>query len=139
MQPRLSEKAAATDRDFGLLIDRVRREQTAVLAEPMDVVVLAGRPVLFEPFIYSLRNDVGRWTPDELVGRICTGEIGLAILGYTLEDGARLTDGLHALWPASVLAALDRSMHLEAKLAGRYVYSRRGESLTAYGCPGSVP
>jgi hypothetical protein len=139
MQPHLSEKAAGTDRDFGLLIDRVRREQTAVLAEPMDVVVLAGRPVLFEPFIYSLRNDVGRWTPDELVGRICTGEIGLAILGYTLEDGARLTDGLHALWPASVLAALDRSMHLEAKLAGRYVYSRRGQSLTAYGCPGSVP
>jgi hypothetical protein len=139
MRPELSSEAAATDRDIGLLIDRVRREPELVLAEPMDVLVLAGRPVVFEPFIYSVRMDVGRWRPDELVGRICTGEIGLAILGYSLEVGARMTDGLHTFWPAPVLAALDETMELEGRQAGRYVYTRRGESLTPRICPGSVP
>jgi hypothetical protein len=139
LRPELSQEATATDHDFGLLIDRVRREPGAVLAEPMDVVVLAGRPVLFEPFIYSVRLDVGRWKADELVGRICSGEMGLAILGYSLDVGVRMTDGLHALWPAPVLAALDKSMQLEGKQAGRYVYTRRGGSLTPRACPGSVP
>jgi hypothetical protein len=96
-----------------------------VLAEPMDVLVLAGRPVSFEPFIYSVRLDMGRWSPHELIAEICNGQVGLVVLGYSLEVGARMTDGLHALWPRPVLSALSNSMALEETTAGRYVYTPR--------------
>jgi len=125
---------SARDLEFEGLVDRVRRAPGGVLAEPMDVVVLAGRPVLLEPFIYNLRLDAGRWRPDSLVASICAGEIGLVVLGYPLEVGARMTDGLYALWPAPVMSALQRSMTLDGIQAERYVYTPR-----AQGCGESPP
>jgi hypothetical protein len=120
--------------EFDALVDRVRREPAAVLAEPMDVVVLAGRPVLLEPFIYNLLLDAGRWRPAALVARICTGEVGLLVLGYPIEVGARMTDGLYALWPAPVMAALQDSMTLKGIQATRYIYTYAPGSRTAHGC-----
>ena len=120
------------DVDFHALVERVRREPDGVIAEPMDVVVLAGRPVLFEPFVYNLMLDQGRWRPDPLVARICDGEIGLAVLAYSLEVGARMTDGLHSLWPPAVIASLQDTMSLEGIEASRYVYTRRAS--IAPGC-----
>jgi hypothetical protein len=114
------------DLDFETLVDRVRREPRAVIAEPMDVVVLAGRPVLLEPFVYSVLFDTGHWQPGPLVASICNGEIGLVVLAYPLDVGARMTDGLHALWPAPVIAALQDRMELESMQADRYVYTPRG-------------
>jgi hypothetical protein len=117
--------APTRDVEFDALVERVRREPSGVLAEPMDVVVLAGKPVLLEPFIYNLLLDAGRWQPDRLVARICTGEIGLVVLGYPMEVGARMTDGLYALWPAPVMAAMLNTMTLDTVTATRYVYSSR--------------
>ena len=94
----------------------------------LRVLVLGGRPVLLEPFIYSVLLDMGRWRPDPLIARICNGEIGLAVLGYTLEVGARMTDGLHALWPPPVMTALQANMALEGIEAARYVYTPRPAS-----------
>src|SRR5262249_17891048 len=107
---------------------RVRQEPRAVIAEPMDVLVLAGRPLLFEPFVYNLMVDQGRWRPDPLVARICQGEIGLAVLAYSLEVAAHMTDGLHALWPPTVIASLQQTMALESIEATRYVYVPRPPS-----------
>jgi len=125
-------RSTPPDPEFESLVDRVRAEPGAVIAEPMDVVVLAGRQVLLEPFIYSVLLDTGHWQPDALVARICSGEVGLAVLAYPLEVGARMTDGLHALWPAPVIAAMQASMHLERVEAERYVYSPR--PAVAAGC-----
>ena len=69
----------------------------------MDVVVLGGRQILLEPFIYSIRLDVGRWRADPVVDRICRGDVGLVVLAYPLEDGASMTDGLHALVTTPVI------------------------------------
>jgi len=118
--------------ELDALVDRVRRAPGGVIAEPMDVVVLAGRPVLLEPFIYNLLLDAGRWQPDTLIARICNGEIGLLVLGYPVEVGARMTDGLYALWPAPVMAALQDRMTLDGVEATRYVYTPR--SPPAPGC-----
>jgi len=120
--------AAGANVEFDSLVDRVRREPRDVLAEPMDVLVLAGRPVTFEPFIYSVRLDMGRWQPNEQVARICNGDVGLVVLGYSLEVGAGMTDGLHALWPPPVMAALRDSMAFEGIQAARYVYTPRPPS-----------
>jgi hypothetical protein len=113
------------DADFESLVERVRTEPGVVIAEPGDVVVLAGRQVLLEPFIYSILLDAGRWRPEPLVAQICHGEIRLVILAYSLEVGAQLSDGLIALWPAPVIAALQDSMALERMQAARYVYRPR--------------
>jgi hypothetical protein len=111
--------------EFEALVDRVRREPGAVLAEPMDVLVLAGRPVLLEPYIYNLLLDSGRWRPESLVARICNAEITLLVLAYPLEVGARMSDGLYALWPEPIMTALQNSMSLDAVQATRYVYTPR--------------
>jgi hypothetical protein len=118
-------RGSSTNVEFDALLARVRHEPGAVLAEPMDVLVLAGRPVLLEPFVYNLLLDAGRWSPDSLVARICNGEIGLLVLGYPVEVGARMTDGLYALWPAPVMTALQNSMTLDGVQATRYVYTPR--------------
>jgi hypothetical protein len=114
--------ARRTNAEFGLLVDRVRNEPGIVLAEPMDVLVLGGRQVAFEPFIYSVRLDMGRWRADELVAHICDGDVRLVVLGYPIEVGANMSDGLHALWPRPVMAALRSRMMLDGLMAERYVY-----------------
>ena len=116
-------RLAPPDPEFAALVDRVRTTPGEVLAEPMDVIVLGGRPILLEPFIYSIQSDVGRWRPDPLVDRICRGEIGLVVLAYPLEDGANMTDGLHALWPAPIMTAMQQTMAFEGVQAGRFVYT----------------
>jgi hypothetical protein len=112
-----------TDVDFNALVERVRQERGAVIAEPMDVLVLAGRPVLFEPFVYNLMVDEGRWRPDALVTRICNGEVRLAVLAYPIEVAAEMTDGLHALWTPAVIGSLHETMAFEGIEASRYVYT----------------
>jgi hypothetical protein len=116
-------RAVPPHADFDALVDRVRRAPSGVLAEPMDVLVLADRPVLLEPFIYNLLLSAGQWHPEQLVTRICTGQIGLLVLAYPLDVGAHMTDGLYALWPAPVMDALQASMALDARQAERYVYT----------------
>jgi hypothetical protein len=115
----------ASDAEFDMLVDRVRREPGLVIAEPLDVVVLAGRSVVLEPFIYSILLDLGQWRAESLVDRICNGDVALVVLAYPLEVGASMTDGLHALWPMPVMAALQDTMSLESMHANRYVYRQR--------------
>jgi hypothetical protein len=124
------------DTDFELLIERVRDEPRDVIAEPMDTVVLAGRQVVLEPVIYSILFDTDHWQPRPMVDRICHGSVGLVVLAYPLEVGARMTDGLHALWPAPIIAALQARMRLESRQAERYVYVPRPQPDD--GCPAPV-
>jgi hypothetical protein len=119
-----SALAAPRDVDFEALVDRVRREPSIVIAEPMDVVVLAGRQVLLEPFIFNILLDTGHWHAGAVVERVCAGQIGLLVLAYPLDVGARMTDGLHALWTPAVMAALADTMEFEGIQASRYVYTR---------------
>lgn len=132
--------STSADVDFETLVERVRREPRDVIAEPMDTVVLAGRQVVLEPVIYSILLDTGQWQPGPLVDRICSGNIGLLVLGYPLEVAPRMTDGLHALWPAPILAALEERMQLEGRQAERYVYVPRPLAVqqASDGCSGQV-
>jgi hypothetical protein len=121
--------------EFDTLVDRVRHAPGEVLAEPMDVLVLADRPVLLEPFIYNLLLSAGQWQPEPLVARICHGDIGLLVLAYPLDVGAHMTDGLYALWPAPIMAALQDSMALDSIQARRYVYAYAPSRTPASACP----
>src|SRR5204862_2516389 len=70
---------------FAAVLDRVRAEPRGVLAEPLDIVALAGREILLEPYIFSLLNQEGKWEAAPVVRQICTGQIGLLVLDHPLE------------------------------------------------------
>jgi hypothetical protein len=91
------EDAATLER----LVERVRSAPGFVLADPLDVVVLADRPIVLEPILYSLLEQDGTWDARPLLERICGGEVGLVVLGYPLgEVGQR--------FPASIGRALQQ-------------------------------
>jgi hypothetical protein len=104
------------------VLERVRAEPRDVLASPLDVVVLADRPVLLEPYVFSLRYAQGRWDPGPLVRRICAGGVGLVVLDRPLERDPEPYHG-YAHWPAPVLRALRATMVLERQQDGRYLYA----------------
>ncbi|HEY3064007.1 MAG TPA: hypothetical protein VGL99_33975 [Chloroflexota bacterium] len=102
---------------FNGLVQRVQATAGTVLADPLDVVVLADRPILLEPILYSLFELDRSWDPAPMVQRVCRGEIALLVLGYPIEEiGQR--------FPTSVARALRQTMQLErtVALAGRARY-----------------
>jgi hypothetical protein len=118
---RLWPSTAPAD-DLQQVVERVRAEPREVLAVPFDVVVLAGRPVLLEPYVFSIRYGQGLWDPGPLVRRICDGGVGLVVLDRPLESDPQPYHG-YALWPAPVLRALRATMRPERQQAGRYLYA----------------
>src|SRR5262249_26226581 len=115
--------AAARDpSQFQPLVDRVRMTSGGVLADPLDIVVLAGRPVVLEPVIYSIFDLDGRWNADPLVRQICKGEISLLVLNMPIEKAAaNIIFGI-PWWPTPVLDALRERMTLTGQTDGRFVY-----------------
>ncbi len=114
--------APPTDRAaLDALIEEVRATPGEVLADPLDVVVLAGRPIYFEPYIFSILYGEGRWDVTPLVERICSGGVGLLVLGYPL-DGKQPAYHGYPQWPAPAVAALRETMVLQRQQAGRWVY-----------------
>jgi hypothetical protein len=108
--------------EFSGLIERVRSEPRDVLANPLDVVVLARRPTLLEPYLFNILGSEGRWDERPLLRRICVGDVGLLVLNHPLEGGGPAYHG-YAHWPPSVLAALRETSIFDAHQAGRFVYS----------------
>jgi hypothetical protein len=107
---------------FQALVDRVRTAPGGVLADPLDVVVFAGRPVVLEPVIYSIFELDGRWNSEPLVRQICDGEISLLVLNMPIETASiNILFGV-PWWPTSVLDALRERMTLIGRLDGRFVY-----------------
>ena len=91
-----------------------------MLADPPDVVVLAGRPLLFEPYIFSILHREGRWDASPLIRRICDGGVGLVVMDRPLESPSEELHG-YAFWATPILAALRETMTLETEAAGRFI------------------
>jgi hypothetical protein len=119
------------DAGFSRLVARVRSEPREVLAEPMDILVLADKPILLEPLIFSLLVAANKWDPRPVVDRICAGDVGLLILITRLEELPQNQVRGYPMWPPPVTAALMDRMQFDAEQAGRFIYvSRSLESLT---------
>jgi hypothetical protein len=117
------------------VVNRVRAEPGPVLAEPLDVVALAGRDIVLEPYLFSILATEGRWDPSPLVQRICSHEIGLAVLGDPLDGPGPSYQG-YAFWPVPILDALRASMVLDSVHAGRFLYVPARESARGRSTPG---
>jgi len=108
------------DREVGDLDSLLRQEPGEILAEPLDAVVRVDRPILLEPFLYSILENDGLWDSRPLVADICSGKVSLLIIGYPI-DADLYPVGLPAypMWPRTVMSALRASMVLESHEAGR--------------------
>jgi hypothetical protein len=118
-------RASTLNRDqpaFAALVERVRTEPNAVLADPLDVVVLADRPPLLEPVLFSIFELDGRWSSDALISRICDGGVGLLVLNMPLEAAATYVPYGIPWWPVSVMRALTARMIPAGQVAGRFLY-----------------
>jgi hypothetical protein len=122
--PVLSGAASKSDDQtaaFHQVVERVRGEPRLVLADPLDVVALAGREIELEPYLFSVLSSEAHWDPASLIGRICAREIGLVVFGKALETPGLSYQG-YAFWPAPILAALREIMVLDSERAGRWLY-----------------
>ena len=110
---------------LGHVVERVRREPGAVLADPADVLVLADRRIELEPYIYSIFATQDRWDPAPLRERICSGEVRLLVLGYPIEAPGPLTNGDDPHWPPAIMEALRQRMALEERVGRWFLYVPR--------------
>jgi hypothetical protein len=127
-------RATSDTEGFNHLVERVRMQSSDVLAEPMDVLVLAGRPVLFEPYVFSIFEAEGKWEAAPLRQRICRGDVRLLVLSYPLQNAEEQSYQGQEFWPRSVLAALRQTMQFESTVGGRYVYTAEGISARGTTC-----
>ena len=111
-------RPAAGDRvAFAHLVERVAEAPGVVLTDPLDITVMAGRPIVLEPILYSLREQDGSWDSRALVEQVCSGQVDLVILGYPLSEVSQR-------FPPTVGRALQETFVLDEQvpLAGRSRY-----------------
>jgi hypothetical protein len=132
--PGLTRAVPGEDAGFGGLVETARLAPHAVLADPLDVPVLADRSVVLEPVIYKLFHQTGQWDPDPIVEQVCSGQVSLLVLGYPLGSGPADAAQAEHQWPSPVLAAFRDGLVLREVVpvgsGQRYVYApdpaRRG-------------
>lgn len=123
--PAMTTLPAAIDvanRQFDPVLERVRAEPGTVLADPLDVLPLAGHEIYFEPYIFSILNVQGRWDAQPVVNRICHDDIHLVVLGYPLDVAPLRGYHGYGFWPPAVLDAFKAKLTLDSQIGGRYLY-----------------
>jgi hypothetical protein len=112
----------ATNAEFQRLIEQVRSAPGVVLAEPLDIVVLAGREITLEPVIFSILERNGQWDAEPLAHQICNGEVSLLVLGFPIAAVAGYAPYGEPWWPPTIMQALQTCMTPAGERAGRYLY-----------------
>jgi hypothetical protein len=110
--------------EFAQVLERVRTEPRGVLAEPLDIVALADREILLEPYVFSILHRGGQWDASPAVRQICAGQVGLLVLDHPLEDPDWEFHG-YPHWPTPVRAALRATMYLDRVQARLFLYVPR--------------
>lgn len=104
------------------LVERVRETPGDVIAEPLDVIALAGKPVLVEPWAADALYQTGTWNISPLVDRVCRGEIGLAVMAHSLDEQVSAYNDF-GIWPRPLIRALQQAMIPQGDQTGRWVYT----------------
>jgi hypothetical protein len=123
-------------REYNALIARVHSERGGVLSSALDVLALANRPILADPYILSVLYSQGQWYPAPLIRRICGRQVSLEVWYNLLVDGVGEFHG-YPFWPPPVVAALQETMVFETKQADRYLCVPRPTSSGATATAGS--
>jgi hypothetical protein len=108
------------------VIDCVRAAPGQAIGMPMDVVVLAGKPLYVEPAIFSILADAGVIPVEPALQTIRSGGVGVVVMDLR-PDGDQWFHGAgQPIWREDVLDTLRESMTLRSEKAGRLIYTSKG-------------
>lgn len=98
-----------------------------VLSDDISLLVLAGKPVYFEPFLFSLLAKEGKWDPRPLVARIRAQEYDLLVLGHELSRPLSPYHGIES-WHNDLWSEMRAQYQLVHQVGPFYVYEPKGKS-----------
>jgi hypothetical protein len=104
----------------------VRAAPGQAIAMPMDVVVLAGKPLYVEPAIFSILANAGVVPVEPVLQTIRSGGVGVVVMDLRPDGDQWLHGAGQPIWRQDVLAAMRESMTLRSEKAGRLIYTPRG-------------
>lgn len=92
-----------------------------VLSDDAVVVVKAGKPVVFEPYLFSLLAEEGKWDPELLITRIRGQEFDLLILHHRLsQPPPSYQDG--EFWHRDIWESMRFNYRLAYQVGSFYIY-----------------
>jgi hypothetical protein len=92
-----------------------------VLSDDTVVVVKAGKPVVFEPYLFSLLAEEGKWDPELLITRIRGQEFDLLILRRRLSQPPPLyQDG--EFWHRDIWDSMRSNYRMAYQVGSFYIY-----------------
>ncbi len=107
------------------LIDLVRATPGPVVSEDMSFVVLAGKPLAFQPFELTQAAASGWWNQNLFVRRLLAGDYSLVILPVNVAAGQQPNS---SRWSPEMAAAISQAYVPVGYLHGNWVYRPRAEA-----------
>ena len=103
----------AQDANRGAELARlVRSVEGEVLAEDNGYLLLSGKRIVFEPYIFTQLADSGIWDPTSVRRDIGLARFGLIVLGFDVESMRSVR------WEKGIAAAIARRYRLLKRIAG---------------------
>ena len=112
------------DAQWAQLVDTVRQTPGSVVSEDMSYVVLAGKPLAFQPFELTQASQDGRWDAGLFIDRVQRGEYALIILPINVFDARAGLD--LSRWSRAMYAAVRQAYVVQAHLEGQWLYKPAG-------------
>lgn len=103
------------------LIALVAAAPGPVVSEDMSFVVLAGRPLAFQPFELTQASEDGHWDQNLFVQRLLNGDYALVILPVNVLSPHAGLD--LSRWSPAMYAAVRQAYTVDTVLAGQFVYT----------------
>lgn len=111
---------------YAQLLEMTRSTHGYVVSDELDLLVLSGKPVFYEPVILSILYSQGLWDPSRLTDSLCNGEVSLLVLRAPIETYSSTgTAAVVPFFPEPVLNALVRCMKSVNVVEDRYIYGPR--------------
>jgi hypothetical protein len=99
----------------------VRATETDVISTRQDVLLFAGKRIVFQPFNFSALSNMGMWDQRHIIERLDRDEIGLVMLHFPV-DVQRGTDFVDWFCTPEIRAAVRRNYRLTREIGGLYLY-----------------
>ena len=102
------------------LLAEVQATETDVISTRQDVLLFAGKRIVFEPFHFSALSNAGTWDQRHIIERLDRHEIGLVMLHFPADvERSLLVDWFCT---PEVRAAVRRNYRLASQIGGLWLY-----------------
>lgn len=108
------------DAQWSRLLEAVRQAPGPVVSEDMSYVVLAGKPLAFQPFELTQASADGHWDANLFIDRVRRGEYAMIILPVNVSDARAGLD--LSRWSRAMYAAVKDAYVPVSRLEGQWLY-----------------